>query len=710
MVVFLAEGDAQRFQRRTRREGDTVTTANPVGKRARRIAAREARTTDVRHPEHPQPDATEHPAPHPPPSRLGTSTLTAITAADAVDELVRGLYDEHRTQPWVVVTTPFEPDDPHHDVDALVAQVGTVARVFTVETGTLTHRLSDLLPPRLGVFGGAGRSFPVGFSPATTTAESILRFPSTAVRKGSERLGPDPHATDRLAADILAHAYAAGLFVEAHADESVRASGTVTGVTGSRAIVALDSGELAAIAEELTYPPIPLSWVVVPGQRVTGILDRDSHRLGVELPTPGDAELAARFPHHGVTLVLVLETDADSASLALHPRLRHGVTTWDISHNPMDSADGLLSPGDVVPARVQHLSDGTLHLSLWDVDDDERIVPPLSLTDGGPPWLEEGRALPTAGDRSAQDAGEHVPLEASAPASISGATVAAGQLDAQLSEVVAAAEGDDAGPARTPMHAVPGPGPRSGGPVEHTARPLQSGKALVQSLTQAVAARDAKIRELERQLRSAGTPSAEAERLRGDLQRLELTKDELAVKLSSAETARVRLAEQLRATQKQLRGARRSASSADAPSRASRRASWPDDESWLRHEVVSAWVERVPASDKRARPVPDPGIWTFGPEFAASLDKIDDRQFDKVLRRAVDIITTPPGTAHSWNEHALRNGAGGDDPPMVRADGARCMRAEVERNTPSARRLHYWRMPDGSVEFSRVVLHDDMAP
>ncbi|MGN6198737.1 hypothetical protein, partial [Humibacter sp.] len=589
MVVFLAEGDAQRFQRRTRREGDTVTTANPVGKRARRIAAREARTTDVRHPEHPQPDATEHPAPHPPPSRLGTSTLTAITAADAVDELVRGLYDEHRTQPWVVVTTPFEPDDPHHDVDALVAQVGTVARVFTVETGTLTHRLSDLLPPRLGVFGGAGRSFPVGFSPATTTAESILRFPSTAVRKGSERLGPDPHATDRLAADILAHAYAAGLFVEAHADESVRASGTVTGVTGSRAIVALDSGELAAIAEELTYPPIPLSWVVVPGQRVTGILDRDSHRLGVELPTPGDAELAARFPHHGVTLVLVLETDADSASLALHPRLRHTVTTRDISHNPMDRADGLLSPGDVVPARVQHLSDGTLHLSLWDVDDDEPIVPPLSLTDGGPPWLEEGRPLPTAGDR--QDARAHATPEAPPPEFTNVGDIAVALTGGER-------PADDADAAPAPIHAVPGPGPRPAHPESPAAIPAQSGKALVQSLTQTVAVRDAKIRELERLLRSAGTPSAEVTRLRGDLQRLELTKDELAAKLSSAEAARTRLAEQLRAAQKQLRGARRSASSGDAPSRTSRRGRWPDDESWLRHEVLSAWVERVPASDK----------------------------------------------------------------------------------------------------------------
>jgi hypothetical protein len=351
------------------------------------------------------------------------------------------------------------------------------------------------------------------------------------------------------------------------------------------------------------------------------------------------------------------------------------------------------------------------------VDDDEPIVPPLALTADGPPWLAEGRPLPSAGDRAAQDAPARDTPEASDSESTDG--IAAASFDAESADAADDAEhaGDtsaavdaDAAPGRAPLHAVPGPGPRQAPAARPATLPVPTGKALVQTLTQTVAERDAKIHELERQLRSAGTPNADVMRLRGDLQRLELTKDELAAHLGSVEAARTRLTDQLRATQKQLRAARRSASSADAPSRASRRKHWPDDESWLRHEVLSAWVERVPASDKQTRPVPDSRRWRFGPDFAASLDKLDDAQFDKVLRRIVDIITTPPGTAHSWNEHALRSGVGGDDPPVVRGDGARCVRVEVERNTPSARRLHYWRMPDGGVEFSRVVLHDDMTP
>jgi hypothetical protein len=60
--------------------------------------------------------------------------------------------------------------------------------------------------------------------------------------------------------------------------------------------------------------------------------------------------------------------------------------------------------------------------------------------------------------------------------------------------------------------------------------------------------------------------------------------------------------------------------------------------------------------------------------------------------------------------HSLRSGDGAADAPLVRADGARCLRAYVEQNTPQARRLHYWALRGGGVELSRVVMHDDVQP
>jgi hypothetical protein len=60
--------------------------------------------------------------------------------------------------------------------------------------------------------------------------------------------------------------------------------------------------------------------------------------------------------------------------------------------------------------------------------------------------------------------------------------------------------------------------------------------------------------------------------------------------------------------------------------------------------------------------------------------------------------------------HQLRSGLGGDDPPRTREDGATCWRANLQTNTPAARRIHYWTLATGRVELSRVVTHDDFEP
>jgi regulator of replication initiation timing len=45
-----------------------------------------------------------------------------------------------------------------------------------------------------------------------------------------------------------------------------------------------------------------------------------------------------------------------------------------------------------------------------------------------------------------------------------------------------------------------------------------------------------------------------------------------------------------------------------------------------------------------------------------------------------------------------------------RGDGAVAMRADLEQNTPAARRIQYWRLTDGQgLEFVRVANHDDFA-
>ena len=65
---------------------------------------------------------------------------------------------------------------------------------------------------------------------------------------------------------------------------------------------------------------------------------------------------------------------------------------------------------------------------------------------------------------------------------------------------------------------------------------------------------------------------------------------------------------------------------------------------------------------------------------------------------------------HITEDHPLREGDETSKPEVVREDGAASRRAYIESHTPQSRRLHYWKLRDGSIELSRVGLHDDFTP
>ncbi|GAA4380574.1 hypothetical protein [Agromyces bauzanensis] len=328
-------------------------------------------------------------------------TAERITTLAETERLAARILDPTRARPLVLVTTTHGsngtdvaasvPLDPQRLLD----EVGDVADVVVLlPTGELSMRLDDLLPDMLQVYGGAGRSYPVGLAADPDWRRSPLRFPG--------RGAPD-RALDQLVSDAVAHAHAAGLF--AHAPARTRpVTGEVRGFIagGSRALVVHDDGGASTIWAELTAPPTPLEWLLAEGCRVSGALDEDTHRLVVDVLATSDADLADAFPHAAVTLALVTAVDGDEAELALHPSHRIRVHGTDVSPNPLDRVDLLLSEGEVVAARVVHLSTGALHLRLSDVDDDEPIVPPLTLIAGGAPWLREDRPLPTGSSDDSQ--------------------------------------------------------------------------------------------------------------------------------------------------------------------------------------------------------------------------------------------------------------------------------------------------------------------
>ena len=127
----------------------------------------------------------------------------------------------------------------------------------------------------------------------------------------------------------------------------------------------------------------------------------------------------------------------------------------------------------------------------------------------------------------------------------------------------------------------------------------------------------------------------------------------------------------------------------------------------LRHDVYLAWAKNTPAADKARHPLP--AAWTAGPEFADSLYGLHGA---RAGRQSAQDHSGDPDRGSGAQRGAGNPSAAGeqrarDSAQVRREDGARCFRAAVERNVAAARRLHFWRLPDGTIELSRIVVHDD---
>jgi hypothetical protein len=634
---------------------------------------------------------------------------TRVETNAAVQQLAIGLHDSSRDRPWVVVSSPFGTAVPEIGIEQLSGQIGDVARVFLIETGELTRQLGDLLPAQFQVYGSAGRSYPVGDSFADLS-RSRLRFTH----------GDPQHATDQLVTDALAHAHQAGLFALAPASV-ITVNGTVKGfmLGGSRALVELDGGGMATIWQELTYPPVPLDWTLTPGQRIQGALDAPTHRLNVEAKPPTAAAISKRYPHGSITLALVQKVSAQRAVLALHPHLAITITRADISANPLDKVDALLSEGDVVAARVIHLPSGALHLCLSDVDDDETVLPPLSAVRNGPPWLQENRPLLPLVEEDEQADEPVAELSPVGRTSVVGRASAVELVEttpAELAEVAALANLVQSRPPRPSpgpgrVHAVGRPTPTTGaipfrvGPTPAPCAPAPH--SALQSTQLSLAEAKARITRLETQLVEAGATDSDLAKLREQARSAQLQLRDALVELATLRHTVAELRDDQRAQKRMLRESRRTAPAPVAASEyETRRALWEDQDGWVRHEILLAWVDRVPESDREEWRLPH--SYVLGDRFADSLTGLDDGQLAKAFKASVDVLTGRVKTLQGRHLHALRQGAGPADPHLLRWDGARCMRVSIEQNTPAARRMHFWQLPDGGIELGRIVTHDDM--
>lgn len=266
----------------------------------------------------------------------------------------------------------------------------------------------------------------------------------------------------------------------------------------------------------------------------------------------------------------------------------------------------------------------------------------------------------------------------------------------------APAPGSDPGSDAAPPSPSPSPSPSPFPAPAPAPTPAQPTRGVVRDLGLALTAARAHIAELERDLASLRGVADELARLReragsleAEVTAAQVTADRFRLQYRTADRRRQTLERQVKAQ-----------TSAPVDAALDTRGWFTDPEEDLRFAVTTTWARRIPAGEKERWPLRD---WTVGGRFLASLSTLGPVSWRRLAEVVVDVVVGDPARLGALDDHELREGEGGNAPARRRADGAVCHRAALQQSAPSARRLHYWVL-GGTVELSRVVLHDDTTP
>jgi len=573
--------------------------------------------------------------------------------------LAAHLMDPGRALPVVVIS--FVAGEPHRlDAHHVAQLLGADAEVFEISNGAETHRLQEGLPEERHIFGNGARVYPAGpggvrdappphlIKPATNMAQlcSILRgeVAAAAHRAAAGTTGTAKPATGAL---------------------PLTATAMVKGFPSpDRAMVTLAGhGKPALVRGEDLLPGIPVSWLLRVGQHVAGTLDPGAGILdvrGMLLPQPSPVTV---YNDGDVALARVSGVFPGHAKVTLWPGCDFSIGVDRISSNELDSAEDLLTEGEVVRVRVVY-ENGAVRLSMLDVDDDETSVPAPALLSGGPPWLDDDRP--------------YASIFTSAPPGARNGT----------------ATGTEGPPAAVGQAAE-----------EPLLNAVERKTALKTALIQLELARHT-IAEMMEARKKQGATDKVAQALQGQLEGERRKGEELARELNrirheldAVKTDRATIKASLVALKQQRR-------STTSRTEGTPEAMFVDAAEQFDFELRTTWARAVPAVDKAAHPL---GPYTVGPRFLASLSAVPAPQRTRTLRAVVDLLADMQGALRNREPHKLRQNEGAHAAPTVRG-GDVCWRLYIEQGTAGALRLHYWRLQGGGVELHEVVSHDVVKP
>ncbi len=122
----------------------------------------------------------------------------------------------------------------------------------------------------------------------------------------------------------------------------------------------------------------------------------------------------------------------------------------------------------------------------------------------------------------------------------------------------------------------------------------------------------------------------------------------------------------------------------------------------LRLEVRWAYLLRFRGPDRDAYPWT--GDYRIGDDFESSISNLQGVSRDKITDVMAEIVCGLVDKQASRELHPWLDRRGGKQ--ESRTDGSMAWRVSLQANTPGARRLKFWRHPDGTIEFDSVGHHD----
>lgn len=570
-------------------------------------------------------------------------------------ELAQHLMNPQRAKAAVVIS--YLPEVTlRMDADQLAARVGKDADVYELANGNETRKLESGLPEKLHVFGNGVRIYPNGpHWPQRIARVHLLHHHSQL-----------PELYEKVAKEVLYAQAPANLTGAVPVPLSVEA--VVIGFPfQDRAMVeVVPGGARAMVHGEDLFPGIPLEWIMSKGQRITGIFDPLTRRLDIKellLPRPSPVTV---YKPGDVALARVSTVCPTQAVVQLWPGSAFHINAPSISSNDLDSLQDLLTEDEVVLVRVGY-NNGAVRLSMLDVDDDEPIVPAPALVRGGPPWLDLNRPYAS------------IP-SASAPVAEPGPAMACRENQGQLAVVV----------------------PENGGPplnsaerrtaLQSTQWELERARHIIDELMSAAKKQGATEQVAKALQDQLGKDRAAAAGLARMLNAAEHQIDALKDELAKTKASLVQLRQQRRSE-----GSRSGRAGEDMFLEAAERFSF---------ELQYAWAAAVPAVEKAAHPL---GKFHSSQHFLEAWAALTAQQRGKTLRAVVDLVADRRGPLRKREPHPLRLNEGAHAGPTLRGDDV-CMRLYVEKKTPGALRLHYWKSPSGGLELHDVVNHDVVKP